>query len=485
MKRLLVLYFFLGFFSWSPVFSQVGENTQFAKYGIYDTDIIKPDEYHQRRAAVIAKMDSGSVAIFRANDPSKRVGDTDYKYRQNSNLLYLTGCNEPNSTLILVRDGIRVDSASGVKEILFVRSREKTWKGENLDVEGAREILGFGDTSTSIVLTNERLWDLLPGILQASRILYYTPSLPDIIFDPVSDRKFVTLREVNKGLEEKYPGLTIKNVTSLINDLRAVKSLAELALMQKAIDATVEGCIDAMKKCEPGMYEYQIQAIIEYCFTKNGCEYYGYPSIVGSGPNSFILHYGANRRQMNSGELVVMDVGAEYHGYSVDVARTIPVNGKFSTAQKEIYELVLRAQELVLTDIRPGAMINVSGKMAMDFISEGLLKLGIIKDKSEASKYCPHSISHFIGLEVHDVGWMGMLEPGMVFTIEPGIYIPDSSQCDKKYWGIAVRIEDDVLITEDGYNILSDGVPTAVADIEKLMRKRQKSNVKSNSVKNK
>ena len=451
--------------------SQTSVNPPFAQYGLYDTDGIKPKEYQQRRASVIAKMDSGSVAVFHANDPNNRNGDSEYKFRQNDNFLYLTGCNETNSTLILAPNGIRIDSGKVAEEILFVSEYAKSWSGYNLGLEGAKQVLGFGaGGAKSVVLTTDKLKELLPQILKPINILYYSPSLPDILFDPISNAKFAAVREVRKQLEEQYPNLTVKSSGSLVSDLRSVKSSAELVLMQKAIDATVSGCVEAMKSCEPGMHEYELQSVIEYCYTRCGCEFYGFPSIVGSGPNTLSYHYDENRRQMNSGELVVMDVGAEYHGYSADVTRTIPVNGTFSPAQKEIYELVLTAQNSAIKEVKSNVPMNASGIKALEVLGEGLVKLGIIQDKNEVKKYCPHGISHFVGLDVHDVGSREKLLPGMVFTIEPGLYIPDSTNCDKKYWGIGIRIEDDVLVTENGCKVLSKAAPRTIEDIEMLMK---------------
>jgi Xaa-Pro aminopeptidase len=304
--------------------------------------------------------------------------------------------------------------------------------------------------------------ELLPQILQSKSLLYYTPSLPDILFDPISNIKFVAVREVRKGLGEKYPNLPIKSSGLLVNDLRSVKSSTELVLLQKAIDATVSGYIEAIKICETGMYEYELQAIIECCYARSGCEFYGFPSIVGSGPNTLTIHYDLNRRQMNSG----------------DVTRTIPVNGIYSPAQKEIYDLVLSAQNAAIKEVRSNVPMNVSGKKAMEVLGEGLVELGIIQDQSEAKKYCPHGISHFVGLDVHDVGSPQKLLPGMVFTIEPGLYIPDSSTCDKKYWGIGIRIEDDVLVTENGCKVLSEAAPRTIQEIEILMKPGKRSKEK-------
>jgi Xaa-Pro aminopeptidase len=386
--------------------------------------------------------------------------------------LYLTGCNETSGTLILAPDGILMDSITMVKEILFVGEYTKNWNAYNLGLEGAKHVLGFGDQKTiSVVLPTEKLKTLLPQILQSKTILHYIPSLPDSLIDPISNITFSTVRAVRKGLEEKYPTLTIKSSGMLMNELRSVKSASEIVIMQKAIDATAKGCIEAMKSCTPNIYEYELHAVIEYCFIRSGCEFYGFPSIVGSGPNTLSFHYESNRRQMKSGELVVMDIGAEYHGYSADVTRTIPVNGIYSPAQREIYELVLNAQNSAIKEVMPHTPMKMPGEKAVDILGEGLMKLGIIQVKSEVKKYCPHGISHFVGLDVHDAGTKEILIPGMVLTVEPGLNISDSSTCDKKYWGIGIRIEDDILVTENGCKILSEAAPRTVEDIELLMKR--------------
>jgi Xaa-Pro aminopeptidase len=432
---------------------------------------ISVKEYEQRRQAVLSKMDSGSVAVFRSSDVRNRNSDCDYRYRQNSTFLYLTGCTESNSTLVLIADGYRIDSSTNVKEILFVRQRSKGWTGENLGIEGAKERLGFGaEGLPGIALVTGKVKEIVPEILKSKKILYFTSS-SDYISDPISEIRFITTKEAKKSLEEKYPNLILKSSGPLVSELRTIKSSGELQLMQKAIDATVEAQIEAANMCQPNMFEYQLQAKIEYCFAVNGCEYYGFPSIVGSGPNSLSFHYEANRRQMLSGELVVIDIGGEFEGYSADVTRTYPVNGKYSPEQKAIYEIVLAAQDSAIQKVKPGEMMNTPGKKAMDVIGEGLVKLGILKDKADARTYCPHGVSHFLGLDVHDVGDMGKLAPGMVITMEPGIYIPDSSDCDKRYWGIGIRIEDDVEVTSQGYRVLSSAAPKTTIEIEKLMSK--------------
>jgi Xaa-Pro aminopeptidase len=302
--------FFILFFVLDSSFasSQTSINQSFAHYGIYDTDGTKPHEYQQRRAAGMALMDSGSIAIFHTTKHVNRNGDTDYKFRQNDNILYLTGCTETNSTLVLAPDEILMDCITMVKEILFVGEYTKIWNGYNLGLEGAKHVLGFGDQKTiCIVVPTEKLKTFLPQILQSKTILYDTPSSPDILIDPISNTTFSVVRAVRKGLKEKYPTLTVKRSGILVNELRSEKSSAEIVMMQKAIDATMYGCMEAMKCCTTNVYEYELQAVIEYCFIRSGCEFYGFPSIVGSGPNTLSFHYESNRSQMKSGELVVMD----------------------------------------------------------------------------------------------------------------------------------------------------------------------------------
>jgi Xaa-Pro aminopeptidase len=465
---IFILLFILTTFT---CYNQSVDNSLFVKYGVYDVDGIKPEEYQQRRSLVMAKMDSGSIAIFCAANPYNRSKDTYYKYRQNSNFLYLTGCNESNSTLLLIPDGMQIDSVTTAKEILFVRAHKKSWTGNNLGVQGSKDVLGFGRNGTaSVALTTDSLIDILPRILQSRKILYYVSPLPKKILDQIVDINIASMDEVEKVLETKYSNLVLKKPDSLVNELRVIKSPAELTLIQMAINATTSAHIEVMKSCEPRMYEYQLQAVVEFCFTKYGCESTAFPSIIGSGPNTMSFHYEANRRQMHSGELVVMDIGAEYHGYCADITRTIPVNGRFSQAQKEIYELVLSAQDSAFKEIQPGVLMNTPGKKAMEVISTGLMMLGIIKDKDETKKYTQHSFSHFIGLDIHDVGSKDKLQSGMIFTVEPGIYIPESSTCDEKYRGIGIRIEDDVIVTESGYRVLSIDAPRTITDIEQVMK---------------
>jgi Xaa-Pro aminopeptidase len=436
--------------------------------------VIKPDEYQKRRALLLSKMEPNSVAVFKARDAALRSNDVNYAYRQESNFHYLTGCDEPKSYLLLCPDGVMVDSVTTAKELFFVRPRTRSATGESLGLEGARSELGFKS-----VLENTELLRVAKRALVGKKILYYYPSMPDVSYDPLMEKRTIVSREVKNELLALFPNLEIKNLYSALAEMRSVKSTDEIAVLQKAIDATVTAHVEAFKSAEPGMKEYELQAVIEYCYAKNGSEYPGFPSIVGSGPNTCILHYDANRRTMQDGDLVVMDLGSEMQGYSADVTRTIPVNGTFSQAQREIYEIVLKANEESIKEFRPGVSPSVPSQKAVDIITDGLLKLGIIKDKERARDYYLHGISHHIGLDVHDPGpWGKPYAPGMILTVEPGIYIPEGSPCDKKYWNIGVRIEDDVLITSDGNRVLSAGAPKSVKDIEALMKKQGLGNVK-------
>ena len=240
----------------------------------------------------------------------------------------------------------------------------------------------------------------------------------------------------------------------------SVKQPEELVLLQKAITVTCQGFMEMIKAIKPGMTEYQAQAINEYFFKKNGSEYQGYPSICGSGNNSCVLHYEFNRKTFQPDDIFLADMGAEYHGYTADITRTIPVDGTFSEEQRAIYQLVYDAQEAAFEVCKPGQPFNATQAAAKEVIAKGLVKLGIIKKEGDYKKYFMHGTSHYLGLEVHDAGTYGNLKPGSVITVEPGIYITEGSDCDRKWWKIGVRIEDDVLITAEGTKVLSDALPS-------------------------
>jgi Xaa-Pro aminopeptidase len=256
----------------------------------------------------------------------------------------------------------------------------------------------------------------------------------------------------------------------LTASLREVKTDEEMVLLRKAVEISCQGQNEVMKAVHPGMSELEIQGLHEFVHKKYGAEGAGYGAIIGSGENGCTLHYETNTKTRIGTSLVLMDVGAEYHGYTADVTRTIPAQGKFSEEEKKIYQLVYEAQEAAFKLLKEGCTWAAINKAARDVITKGLVDLGIAKTEQEANKYYPHGLGHHIGMDVHDRSAYGPLKKNMVITIEPGIYIPSESNCDKKWWGIAVRIEDDALITRDGYELLSTFAPRSIADIENMIK---------------
>ena len=269
-----------------------------------------------------------------------------------------------------------------------------------------------------------------------------------------------------RAVPSRYDATDLDNA---LDELRAIKTPEELTLLRHAIHISTTAQREVLKLLRPDMGEMDVQGLHEYVYRRYGAEFQGYPSIVGGGANACILHYETNDRRRLDNDLLLMDCGAEYHGYTADVTRTAPPSGTFSPAQRQIYELVLAAQEAGLAACRPGAEFKAPGQAAQEVVAKGLLKLGIIKKKEDFRQYFPHGTSHYLGLDVHDRGSYGPLQVGNVITVEPGIYIPAGAPCDPKWWNIGVRIEDDVLITSNGYENLSADAPRTVADIEKLM----------------
>ncbi len=269
---------------------------------------------------------------------------------------------------------------------------------------------------------------------------------------------------------QKTNNLDSSMISEIMNTLRETKTEEELVLLKKAIEISAVGQIEVMKAMHPNMSETEIQGVHEYVYRKYGAAHEGYPAIVGGGNNGCILHYIENNKPEVGNDLVLMDLGAEYHGYTADVTRTIPADGSFSKEQKVIYDIVYDAQEAGIAVSVVGASFQSPGNAASEVVAKGLLKLGIIKERSQAKTYFPHGTSHYLGLDVHDKGTYGPFKPNTVITVEPGIYIPEGSDCDKKWWGIAVRIEDDILITENGPVNLSAIAPRTTKAIEAMMK---------------
>ena len=433
---------------------------QQVSYPVFESDKLSPAFRAERRASVKRAMGPNSIGVFFTNPERNRNNDCDFRFRADSNFLYMTGFEEPDSALILAPDGITIDGKK-VTEALFVNVSDKfseTWLGYRMGPKDGRTLLQI-----ETVLPNSRFKEVLNALDKTASI--FSASLPE---GPTGTLKTMIddYREWVKTLPEKPKS----GAGRILAKLRSVKQPEEIALIKKAAEISAKGHVATMLRCHPGAREYNLQATMEYTFANEGCESVGYNSIVGSGPNSTILHYEEDRRLIQNGDFLCVDCAGEFHGYSADVTRSYPANGKFSPAQKAIYELVYNAQEAGIKACRAGASFNAAHQAAFKVISDGLIKLGIIKQSREVGQYFMHGTSHGLGLDVHDPG-VTTLVPGVVMTVEPGIYIKAGSPCDPKFWNIGVRIEDDILVTEGDPVNLSKGAPRRWQDIEKLMKK--------------
>ncbi|QJW92276.1 aminopeptidase P family protein [Spirosoma taeanense] len=444
---------------------------------LYDTDKLSPAFHADRRAALRAAMPSNTAVVVFANPERNRNNDTDFQYAQDPNLYYLTGYGEPNALLIITKDEVTVGNQRGT-EFFFAQERnprQETWTGRRLGTEGVTNQLGLRNVSLGKDFNNFPLdfarFDSVLCVLPKGAVDYADPKEKADLFDLIGQFNAKT-----QDCTVSAPAFRL-----VMAKLRQFKQPEEMALLQKAIDITCQGHREVMKFLAPNLTEYHAQSVMEYMFKSNGSEYVGYGSIAGGGENSCILHYITNRRKLQDGDLFLADCGAEYHGYTADVTRTMPVNGTFSPAQKAIYELVLAAQEAGFSACKPGTPFRNVHKAAFQVVQDGLARLGIARDSAETARYFMHGTSHSLGLDVHD--WrvgdrmipshnpaLTNLNPGLVLTVEPGVYIPANSPCDPKWWNIGVRIEDDVLITDTGHRVLSLTAPRTVADVEKLMR---------------
>lgn len=446
--------------------AQAQEGGLYGHYNVYDSDLLPRSEYAGRRQAVLAKLQGKNGMLLRSAEVRNRSNDVDYEFRQRNNLLYLTGVTETESALLLVPGGVEVDGQRS-REILFVAKRnpsKEVWTGILMGPDVAAQVTGI-----PVVLPYSRLQEILRKVLPTLDTLYYDDWVLDQQVEPLTGEKVLWHDVAGEPLAAVAPKLRVLHAGKILNGMRVIKSAAEIALMQKAIDISIEGHRETMRSAKPEMYEYQFEGVMESVFHRLGAEEPGYPSIVGSGPNTCILHYETNRRQSKPGELVLMDCGAEYHGYSADITRTFPVSGTFTDEQRAIYNLVLQAQTVGIAECKVGAAFFDPHKKAAGVIARGLVKLGVMKEGDDVSKYFMHGTSHFLGMDVHDVSNSWTLTPGMVLTVEPGIYIAAGSPCDPKWWNIGVRIEDDILVTEKGPVNLSGKLERTAEDIEKMV----------------
>ena len=456
---------FLTFLYLVPLLLQAQQTTE------YPNDYLSPAFHAGRRAAVREMMPKNSVALFFASQVRNRNNDVDFMYAQNKNFYYLTGLDEPNSMLLIFKEPVTLLDKTGT-EFLFVQPRNparEMWTGKILGPDGVKEKYKIENVFTHDKF-NYTTIDM--GKIDSILTTLYTEGILQKYYgrggvDPLSKMA----QAVDSAITTQNKPNASRSITNILRTLRSVKQPEEIAILEKVVAMSVQGHNEVMKAVKSNMTEYQAQAIMEYMFKKNGSEFVGYPSINGSAENSCILHYESNQRLMKDGDLLLSDCAAEYHGYSADVTRTIPVNGKFNPEQKIIYELVLEAQDSAFLQCKSGNASNDPHKAALRVITQGLKKLGIITTDAEVRTYFPHGTSHGLGLDVHDPN-PPKLEPGAVFTVEPGIYIPPGSKCDQKWWSIGVRIEDDILITETGYKNLSAGSPRTVAEIEKMAKQK-------------
>nr|WP_208293537.1 Xaa-Pro aminopeptidase [Zophobihabitans entericus] len=424
-----------------------------------------------RRQQFINKMQLNSAAIFFAAPEQTRSNDTCYPYRQNSDFWYLTGFNEPEAALLLIK------SESGVKSILFNRVKDplaETWTGYRLGQQAAVDTLCVDQAYPFDQITT-----VLPQHLNHLDAIYHA----DQQFDFADQILDCVLEILRKGLRQGYVApTTIIDWRPTLHEMRLFKSPKEIEIMREAGKISAQGHIRAMKSCRVGQFEYHLEAEILHEFAKHGARFPSYNTIVGGGNNGCILHYENNSEQLKNNELVLIDAGCEYQHYAGDITRTFPVNGKFTPAQRQIYDIVLKSLYYALDNLKAGTSIKQVNDQVIRIMLEGLTKLGIVTgnlDTLVAEKaYLPfymHGLGHWLGLDVHDVGDYKtatrdrMLEPGMVLTVEPGLYINKDADVPPQYRGIGIRIEDNILITQTGNDIFTADVPKDPSEIEKLM----------------
>ncbi|MCA1929602.1 Xaa-Pro aminopeptidase [Rheinheimera sp.] len=427
--------------------------------------------YHNRRERLLTSMPDNSVALVPAAVELTRSRDTEYPFRQDSDFFYLTGFNEPDALLILSKD-----NSGNTASLLLCRAKDQLaeiWQGRRLGPEQAKAVLGL-DALPITELDNE----LLKALNQKTTMLYAQGTYAG--FDAKVAATLATLRLYPK---RGYVAPTVQqDLRPVTAEMRLFKDEEEIHQMRQAGYISAKAHKRAMQAAKAGVWEYQLEAHILHEFTMHGARFPGYNCIVGAGENGCILHYTDNSSQLKDDDLVLIDAGAEYQGYTADITRTFPASGKFSPEQAAVYQVVLNAQYAACAQVKPGNKFKDALDAACLELTKGLLELGILHGeldqllKDNACKaYFIHGLGHWLGLDVHDVGAYKLageerpFAPGMILTIEPGLYIPTGSPCDPKWWGLAVRIEDDLLVTAEGHDNLTDLVPKEIAEIEALM----------------
>ncbi len=436
--------------------------------------MIKQEEFIARQDRLLAQCQPNSICLIPAASMVTRSRDTEYLFRQHSDFWYLTGFNEPDTWLILSN---HPRLGNGYRAMVCQPKDQdaEVWHGRRLGAEAALERFSLDEA-----FELDQLDDALSELIYGHEHLYFAQgelALADAMVQDVMD-------SLRRSPKEYLAPRSMHDVRPLLHEMRVFKSACEVATIRAAAQISANAHKRAMQFAYPGCQEYQLEAELHHEFAMAGARSPAYGTIVGSGENACILHYTENNDVVNEGELILIDAGAEYQGYAADITRTFPVNGTFSEPQREVYAWVLKAQETVLSMLRPDVTLAQAMKASVEVITQGLVELGILSGTLESNleskawrDYYMHGLGHYLGLDVHDVGDYKsdgkdrLLRPGMVITVEPGIYISADSNAPDKYKGIGIRIEDDVVITASGVDILTSDVPKQIDEIEALMRK--------------
>ena len=427
-------------------------------------------ERARRRKHLMRAIGKDSIAIIPAAPVKSRSRDTNFTYRQDSDFYYLTGFNEPESVAVLI------SGRKAAEYIIFCRERDElmeTWNGRRLGVDQAPEVLDADDA-----FPIDDIDDILPGLLEGRERVFYSMGRETLFDNRIIG--WINQLKAKSGSGASVPSEFV-SLDFHLHDMRLYKSRAELTLLRKAAKLSAAGHTAAMKRCQPGCMEYQLEAELIATYRAAGAQH-SFEPIVGGGANGCILHYTENDAELKDGDLVLIDSGAEWQGYAGDISRTFPVNGRFTEAQREIYQIVLDANLAAIEKTIAGNNWNDPHEAAVRVITKGLVKLGILKGDvrklikdEEYRRFFMHRTGHWLGLDVHDVGdykvddkWR-VLEPGTVLTIEPGLYLSAASGVPKRYRNIGIRVEDNIIVTEDGPEIITSSVPKGIDEIEALM----------------